>query len=139
MQAIKDGDGPVRLALAMPVGVALYLRMPFDDRNDLLQLVLLQKPYLFYALKYAYLGMLFATPYIAASLLFSVLYIFLPRDRRAEIGGKLPPYPEVLKRDKLFVVLGEIHHAKRAESAANPRWLMIEERGLFAGIAAIGA
>jgi hypothetical protein len=139
MQAIKDGNGAARFALAMPVGLALYLRLPFDDRNDLLQLVLLQKPYLFYAMKYAYVAMLFATPYIAASLLFSVLYIFLPRERRTEIGGKLPPYPEVLKREKLFVVLGEIHHAKRAEPAANPRWLMIEERGLFAGIAAFGA
>jgi hypothetical protein len=139
MQAIKDGDGAVRFALAMTVGVALYLRMPFEDQNDLLQLVLLQKPYLFYAMKYAYVGMLFATPYIVASMLVSILYIFLPRERRDEIGGKLPPYPEVLKRDKLFVVLGETHHARRAEPAANPRWLMIDERGLFAGIAAFGA
>jgi hypothetical protein len=37
------------------------------------------------------------------------------------------------------VVLGEQHHATEAGRAANPRWLSIPERGLYTGMAIIGA
>src|SRR3989442_5316704 len=106
-------------------GLALFFRMPFPEENDLLKLVLLQKPYLFYGIKWTYVAMLFTTPYIAASLLFSLAYIFSPRDPSPVTRGKLPLYPEVPARDKLFVVIGEVHHAKRPEPSANPYWLLI--------------
>ena len=120
-------------------GLALFFRMPFPEENDLLQLVLLQNPYLFYGIKWAYLAMLFTTPYIAASLLFSLAYIFLPREGPAPIGGKLPPYPEAATRNRLFVVVGEVHHAKRPDPSENPCWLIIPDRGLFTGIMVFGA
>src|SRR5438128_1429721 len=120
-------------------GLALFFRLPFPEENDLLQLVLLQNPYLFYGIKWAYLAMLFTTPYIAASLLFSLAYIFLPHERPAPLGGKLPPYPEPAKRKRLFVVVGEVHHAKRPDPSENPCWLIIPDRGLFTGIIVFGA
>src|SRR5262245_26781320 len=113
--------------------------MPFPEENNLLQLVLLQKPYLFYGIESTYILMLFTTPYIAASLLLSLAYIFLPRERPIAAGGKLPPYPETVTRDKLFLVVGEIHHPKRQAPSENPQWLFIPGRGLFTGIAIFGA
>ena len=61
------------------MGPALFYRMPFPDQNNLLQLIWLEKPYLFYGIKWAYLTMLFSTPYIGFSLLFSLGYIFVVR------------------------------------------------------------
>src|SRR5437879_11293086 len=139
MGRVVHSHGLFRFALAASIGLAIFFRMPFPDENDVLQLVLLQKPYLFYGIKWAYEVMLFTTPYIAASLLFSLAYIFLPREGPAPIGGKLPAYPEVATRDKLFVVVGEVHHAKRPQASENPYWLIIPDRGLFTGIAVFGA
>src|SRR5439155_25325259 len=118
--SMLNDHGALSFVLAAPIGLALSFWMPFPAENDLLQVVLLQKPYLCYGIKWAYLAMLFTTPYIAASLLFSLAYIFLPREGPAPIGGKLPPYPDVTKRAKLSVVVGEVHHAKRPEPSENP-------------------
>src|SRR5437899_2355194 len=52
------------LFLSIPVGLVGLLSWPFPEENSLLQLVLLRKPLLFYAIKYAYLTMLFSTPFI---------------------------------------------------------------------------
>src|SRR2546428_4476801 len=121
-------------------GLALFFPMPFPEENDLLQLVLLEKPYLFYGIKWTYVAMLFTTPYIGASLLFSLAYIFLWRERpSAAAGAKLPPYPEVASRDKVFLVIGEVHHPKLPEPSENPHWLIIPDRGLFTGLAVFGA
>src|SRR5215831_12351735 len=116
-QMFKQGGGVIHLMIAVPIGAALYLRVPFENGNDVLQLILLQKPYLFYSIKWAYLAMLFTTPYIATSLLFSVAFILLPRQGQVHTGAKLPQYPEVASRNNLFVVVGEVHHAKRQEPA----------------------
>ena len=53
------------VAFSTAVGLTAFYRLPFPEENGLLQLVLLQKPYLFHAIKYAYVAMLFSTPYIA--------------------------------------------------------------------------
>src|SRR5262249_38061189 len=63
----------------------------------------------------------------------------LPRERIAANRGKLPPYPETENRDKLFLVIGEVHHPKRPEPAENPKWLIVPDRGLFTGVAIFGA
>ena len=139
MRIVEQGDRGMRFALALSAAIVFYWWMPFDESNALLQLIALQKPLLFYAIKWTYVAMLFTTPYIAVSLLSSVLYIFRPGGTPTEICSRLSPYPEVEMRDKLFVVVGEIHHAKRQEPADKAQWLTIPERGLFTGIAAFGA
>src|SRR5438034_11729892 len=83
--------------------------------------------------------MLFTTPYIGLSLLFSLAYIFIGGEGASRPGGKLPPYPEAANRDQLFLVIGELHHPRRPEPAENPRWLVVPERGLFTGVAIFGA
>jgi hypothetical protein len=133
------GKNFVTVVLAAGVGLAAFFRFPFPDKNGLLQLLLLQKPVLFQALKAAYVAMLFTTPYIALSVVASLAYIFLVRPGNSAGLAHLPPYPDPSTRDKLFVVIGEIHHAKKPEPAQNPHWLTIPERGLFTGIAIFGA
>jgi hypothetical protein len=53
------------------------------------------------------------------------------------VSGELPPYPA--SKEQLELVLGEIHQPKRPGPAAHPRWLTIPERGLYTGIAVVGA
>src|SRR5437870_8866647 len=74
------------LFLSIPVGLAGMLSWRFPEENSLLQLVLLRKPFLFYAIKYAYVTMLFSTPFIAFSTLLSLLYIFFARREKAMKG-----------------------------------------------------
>jgi hypothetical protein len=83
--------------------------------------------------------MLFTTPYIGYSFLFSVFYIFTLRPRRAGKLQPLPPYPAVDTRSKLSLVLGEVHNPRLPIPAEKPRWLIIPERGLFTGTIIIGA
>ena len=139
MKQIVESRHFMSSVLSAGLGIYLFRTWPFPGENSLLQLVLLQKPYVFYGIKYAFSAMLFTTPYIALSILFSLSYIFIVR-QEGKIGLKrLPPYPEPALRSGLYVVVGEIHHQKRPEAAPHPRWLMIPERGLFTGIAIFGA
>lgn len=139
MQAVVASRGLASVTLAAMVGLALLSRLPFPAENDLLQLVQLQSPSIFLGIKWAYLVMLFTTPYIGFSLLLSLAYIFIGGKPATEAGAKLPRYPEAVSRDKLFLVIGELHHARRHAPAQNPRWLVIPERGLFTGLAVFGA
>jgi hypothetical protein len=139
MRAVVESRNFLSLVLSALFGLVVLYRFPFPEANNLLQLVLLERPYLFYGIKWTYLAMLFTTPFIVFSLLFSLAYIFVVREAAQAAGGKLPPYPDVAGRDKLFLVVGEVHHPKRPEPAENPRWLVIPERGLFTGVAVFGA
>lgn len=126
-------------ALAAITGTIALSYWPFPIENALLRLVLLQKPYLYFAIKDAYVAMLFTTPYIALSMLASLVYIFFVSQDQTVGLTKLPIYPDPAGRDRLFLILGEIHHPKRPEAAPHPRWLTIPERGLYTGIAVFGA
>jgi len=139
MRNVLDHRRSVSAMLSITTGMFLLTRLPFPEANTVLQLVSLEQPPVFYGIKWTYTLMLFSTPYIVFSLLFSVGYIFISRKTQSALGGKLPPYPEIPPRGSLFLVIGEIHQARRPEPAANPRWLIIPDRGLFTGIAVIGA
>jgi len=47
--------------------------------------------------------------------------------------------PDPRNRDELFVVVGEVHHPRKAVPSETPYWLTVPERGLFTGIAILGA
>jgi hypothetical protein len=139
MRALVENRNFLSFVLSALLGWVLFHEMPFPEQNNLLQLVLLERPYLFYGIKWTYVAMLFTSPYIGFSLVFSLAYIFVVRDAARTSSGKLPPYPEMATRDKLFLVIGELHHPRRPEPAQNPRWLVIPDRGLFTGLAIFGA
>src|SRR5439155_21223356 len=73
------------------------------------------------------------------SILFSGIYIFALKASRKIRAGKLPLYPAPQKRTELSLVVGEVHHPRKQKPSETPRWLVIPERGFFAGIAVVGA
>ena len=55
------------------------------------------------------------------------------------LGGSLPSWPTAPTDPHPAVVIGEVHHPVRPKPAAEPRWLVIPERGLYTGVAIFGA
>ncbi len=139
MRTIVDSRLYLSLILTLGIGITLNRSIPFPDDNAVLELILAEKPVVFFAIQYAYQIMLFSTPFIACSMLFSILYIFFVRPREVAALAPLPPYPRVSARDRLFLVVGELHHPKRPEPSEQPQWLTIPDRGLYTGIAIFGA
>jgi hypothetical protein len=136
---IVDSRPYLSLILTVGIGTLLIQHFPFPDDNAVLQLVAAEKPVIFLCIKYAYQAILFSTPFIGCSVLFSLLYIFFVRPGEVATLAPLPPYPPAAGRDWLFLVVGELHHPKRPEPADEPRWLIIPDRGLYTGIAIFGA
>jgi len=139
MRHLIESRNVLSLALATLAGGVWTLHLPFPEENPLLQLLLIEKPSIYLGVKYAYHVMLFSTPYVLFSVLLSLGYIFVVRGHKEPGLAKLPPYPDPAAREKLFLVLGEVHHPKRPEPAENPRWLTIPERGLYTGVVIFGA
>jgi len=48
-------------------------------------------------------------------------------------------YPDPRQRQDVFLVLGEIHNPRKPVPSETPHWLIIPQRGLFTGIAIVGA
>jgi hypothetical protein len=139
MRSVMQQRTWLTAALALGTGVLLLYRWPFPAENGLLELLRWQKPYLYESVRVLYIIMCFTTPLMTLSLLGSLIYIFLVR-QAAPVGlTQLPIYPDPTARASLFLVLGEVHHAKRPEPAENPQWLRVPERGLYTGIIVLGA
>jgi hypothetical protein len=125
--------------LAASAGMALFFRHPFPEQNLFLRLMAIRSPVAFGFLKYSYTAFLYTTPFIAFSVIFSGLYIFALKAQANIRSGKLEPYPDPKERAELSLVLGEVHHPRKPVPSENPYWLIIPERGLFTGIAIVGA
>jgi len=139
MQNSQTAKLALLLAGSATCGTLASYRWPFPEENALLQLVGLHQPWLFYGIEYSFLVMLYTTPYIALSVLSSLAYIFAGRSGKNLGAPRLPPYPESAARTELSLVIGEIHHPRKPVPVENPRWLTIPSRGLFTGIAVVGA
>src|ERR1700719_4206538 len=139
MQKILNSKNFVACFLAAATGMTLYFRVPFPEENVFLQVMALRSPSIFYFVKYSYTLFLFSTPYIGYSIVLSGIYIFSLKAGRRIRAGRLPLFPDPRKRDDLFLVLGEVHNPRKHVPAENPQWLVIPERGLFTGIAILGA
>jgi len=139
MRHVFSSQTVLSIALGALVGLVAFFRLPFPEENDLLQMVLWQKPAIFQSIRLAYLAMLFTTPFFGFSIVFSLAYIFLGGRERGNVVIRLPAYPEPARRDRLFLILGEVHHQKKPEPTASPTWLTVPDRGLFTGIAILGA
>lgn len=129
----------VCLGVALAAGMLAFQRMPFPNDNGLLALVALEAPLIFAGIKSAYVAMLFTTPFIAASVLTSLGYIFVARAGPATVAPMLPDYSDPARRTGLFLVVGELHHSKKPLPIETPRWLTIPQRGLYTGVIVFGA
>jgi hypothetical protein len=125
--------------LAAVTGMTLYFRAPFPDANLFLHVIALRSSSAFLFFKYSYTLFFYTTPYIVSSVLLSGVYIFTLKAARKIRAGKLPLYPNSAKRTELSLVVGEVHHPHRQTPSETPHWLILPERGLFTGIAIVGA
>jgi TraM recognition site of TraD and TraG len=132
-----------RLALSLGIAVALsivlHAMLPWPDHNPILILVSAEQPTVYVLAFRGYELFEFTTPFIFCSMFFSLLYVHLYRRQTESNAGKLPPYPEARSRRELSLILGEVHHALKPEPSPTPQWFDIPERGLYTGIAVIGA
>ncbi len=130
---------PLSLGISAACGIVLHSLYPTNDMQPVLRLIALEKPGIYQTLSSSYNLFLYTTPFIAVSILLSLAYVhFYAPDAETTVGS-LPIYPDPPSRQDLFLVAGEVHHQLRPEPAWNPRWLSIPERGLYTGIAVIGA
>ena len=139
MQRILNSKNLVAFILAAATGMTLYFRVPFPEGNIFLRVMALRSPSAFEVLKYSYTLFLFSTPYVSYSVSLYGLYIFALKAKQRIRAGKLPLFPDPRKRDELFLVVGEVHNPRKQVPSECPQWLVIPEKGLFTGVAILGA
>jgi hypothetical protein len=127
------------LAVSAVVGVLGLRVWPFPGTDPILGLIQAMRPGMYAAFTYVYAAAWFTTPLVAINVCLSFVYIFVARADRRPTMHALPPYPPPEQREDLFLVLGEQHHATTPRRASAPQWLMIQERGLYTGMAIVGA
>ena len=76
--------------------------------------------------------------FLAHAILFAVVEVWFAR-ARGQGQGSLPAWPAGCDDPELAVVLAEVQHPVERRRVEAPRWLVLPERGLFAGVAAFGA
>jgi hypothetical protein len=119
------------------VGSLLAYLLPFPAENWVLQLVLANKAAMFFFFAVVYHSLLFSTPILVIMALLSFAYIHLPTATKGTSRIQLAPMP--VSNGELQVVVGELHHERVPEPVEFPKWLVLPERGLFTGVAVIGA
>src|ERR1700723_2400195 len=139
MQRTLESRMFIAAVLAMAAGTFLFYAHPLPDQQIFLHLIALRAPPAFLSFKYLYYLLLFTTPFLVCSTALSGLYIFTLKARQHISPGRLPNYPDPSKRDDLFLVIGEVHNPRKPVPTKEPYWLTIPERGLFTGIAILGA
>ena len=129
----------VAATLAMATGAILSLRTPFPTHQVFLQVIAARAPWALLSFRWIYQVSLFTTPYMLYLGMLSALYVGTLKFRHGIRPAHLPIYPDPKRRKELFVVLGEVHHARSPGPSESPHWFVIPERGLFTGIAIFGA
>jgi hypothetical protein len=127
------------IGLATATGIILRACFLWPEGDPLLRLVALERPALYKVAEHGYELFLFTTPFLLFSMIFSLLYVHVGRRRLETVAGALPPYPDPEQRQRLSLVLGEVHQQLTPSPSANPRWLSVPERGLYTGLAVIGS
>ncbi len=127
------------LGMSATVGIVLNSMFPVNTANPFLCLIELERPAAFHAVVWSYDLFLYSTPFIACSMIFSLLYVHFYRSEQKLAPGSLPPYPNPRTRTDLSLILGEVHRQLIPTPSAAPQWLSIPERGLYTGIASFGS
>jgi hypothetical protein len=115
------------LGLSAASGIILNTLYPITEANSLLRLIAYQRPPVFHGLVWSYGLFLYSTPFIAFSMIFSLMYVHLYRSESELAAGSLPPYPNPRTRSDLSLVLGEVHRQLIPAPSPAPQWLSIPE------------
>ena len=113
---------------------------PGAGSNPFLDMIELNDPFLFYCI----VGWYYLAPWAAAgvggALLLSMWQIWFAGMGGANgARGSLPPWPTSSKDESISLVIGETHHRTKPLESENPDWLVLSEKGLFTGVAVVGA
>ena len=113
---------------------------PASGVNPFLDLIELNDPALFYSLiGWYYLAPLAATG-VCGALLVSIWQIWFAGIGNKYGGrGSLPHWPTSQKDKTISIVVGETHHPTKAIESDDPDWLVLSEKGLYTGVAVVGA
>jgi hypothetical protein len=139
MRPLLERRFAISVGLSVLLGTFALRRWPFPVDDVTLALVHAARPDLYQGLVYFYAVLWFTTPLLLFNVVGALAYILSHRVERRVVPHKLPPYPDPRRRQEPFVVLGEQHYRTIAGPATEPCWLTIPERGLYTGIAIVGA
>src|SRR5437763_14616242 len=101
----------IALLLSAGVGTWGVLTHPWPPDNVFLEIVALRDPWVFHLFGYAYATCWFTTPFLAASLVLSIVSIVAYHRLPSARLRALPPYPQPETRPAPMLVLGESHYA----------------------------
>jgi hypothetical protein len=139
LRMILDARPLVAMIIAAGVGTWGVMEYPMPADNVFLEIIALRNAPVFHALGYAYATFWFTTPFLAASLLTSILAIVAYRHLPPARAHALPRYPEPETRQAPSLVLGETHFENTPGRAPDPKWLTVPQRGLYTGVMILGA
>ena len=125
------------LGLSATTGVVLHSRYPINPA--VLRLIAINRPMIYQSLLWSHSLFLYSTPFIVTSILFSLACVHFYVSDLNQRAGHLPIFPAPELRRDLYLVIGESHHRVKPEPSSQPRWLLIPERGLYTGVAVVGA
>jgi hypothetical protein len=139
LRAMVESRTLVAMAVAACVGTWGLRQHPVDQENLFLALIAAKDPAIFHVLTYGYATLWFSTPFFAASVILSVVAIVAYRRAPTVRTRPLPMYPPPERRESPGIVLGETHFLTSPGRTEAPDWLTIPQRGLYTGIAVLGA
>ena len=136
-----------RLVASLVAGLAAYgwaarsLPFPGLGENPILDLVALEDPLAYHAIRLWYLAVPGLAAFGGGLVLTGAWWVWLQSRRGARRAGRgsLPGWPTAPEDLAPCLVLGEIHHPTEAKEVTAPEWLTLPERGLYTGIAIFGA
>ena len=135
-----DNRRTVTLSLSAIVGAIWLRQVPFPGELPILLLVELRHPWVYQGIRTGYWIMAVTTPLLVITMMWAVGYIFLANVRGA--GAASPPAAVRAPRrpaTRCRWSSGEVHHPTRTEPSPTPQWLALPARGLFTGVAIVGA
>lgn len=127
------------LGLSAASGVFLQSLYALNAADPVLRLIAVNRPFIYQSLFWSYELFLYSTPFMVSSMLFALAYVHLYVPDLVCSAGRLPPFPVPGRRRDLYLVIGEVHHPLKPGPSPIPQWLSIPERGLYTGVAIIGA
>ncbi len=113
---------------------------PVSGTNPFIDLIEINDPALFHLMVgWYYLAPLAATG-VGGALLLSAWQIWFAGIGKDSGGrGSLPRWPTSIKDESISLVIGETHHPTKPIESDNPDWLVLSEKGLYTGLAVVGA
>jgi hypothetical protein len=139
MRVVVEYRFVISLALSVVVGVSGLRTWPFPHENPLLGLIEVSRPMVYASFCYAYATVWFSTPFFLFNIVFSLAYIFLAPANRQTAIGTAATVSRVRGSRQICSSCSANSITASLMPAPEPRGSSIPERGLYTGMAIVGA